>query len=309
MVHLNEAAGGRLGESFLQANSFFKLLVENSQDILMVLDEYGVIDYVNPTVEKVLGYCPLELENEKIDLILHSDYTQTLRVLTTVRVFSTSSEPVEMIFLHKDGSFRYIEAIVSSLSGSIGFGKTLITLRDVTQRKEAEIKLYKRAYTDPLTGLPNRSLFSEKLQEAFNEARGNKEDKFAVLFLDLNGFKQINDTFGHLAGDEILIEVARRLERVTQQESTMTRFGGDEFVILLRHLETEDQAYRMVELIQKELSIPFFVHGVAVSIGASIGISFSAGNWKDAEEILENADKEMYSNKERTRNSSLTAKC
>ncbi len=309
MVHLNEAAGGRLGESFLQANSFFKLLVENSQDILMVLDEYGVIDYVNPTVEKVLGYCPLELENEKIDLILHSDYTQTLRVLTTVRVFSTSSEPVEMIFLHKDGSFRYIEAIVSSLSGSIGFGKTLITLRDVTQRKEAEIKLYKRAYSDPLTGLPNRSLFSEKLQEAFNEARGNKEDKFAVLFLDLNGFKQINDTFGHLAGDEILIEVARRLERVTQQESTMTRFGGDEFVILLRHLETEDQAYRMVELIQKELSIPFFVHGVAVSIGASIGISFSAGNWKDAEEILENADKEMYSNKERTRNSSLTAKC
>ncbi len=309
MVHLNEAAGGRLGESFLQANSFFKLLVENSQDILMVLDEYGVIDYVNPTVEKVLGYCPLELENEKIDLILHSDYTQTLRVLTTVRVFSTSSEPVEMIFLHKDGSFRYIEAIVSSLSGSIGFGKTLITLRDVTQRKEAEIKLYKRAYSDPLTGLPNRSLFSEKLQEAFNEARGNKEDKFAVLFLDLNGFKQINDTFGHLAGDEILIEVARRLERVTQQESTMTRFGGDEFVILLRHLETEDQAYRMVELIQKELSIPFSAHGVAVSIGASIGISFSAGNWKDAEEILENADKEMYSNKERTRNSSLTAKC
>ncbi len=309
MVHLNEAAGGRLGESFLQANSFFKLLVENSQDILMVLDEYGVIDYVNPTVEKVLGYCPLELENEKIDLILHSDYTQTLRVLTTVRVFSTSSEPVEMIFLHKDGSFRYIEAIVSSLSGSIGFGKTLITLRDVTQRKEAEIKLYKRAYTDPLTGLPNRSLFSEKLQEAFNEARGNKEDKFAVLFLDLNGFKQINDTFGHLAGDEILIEVARRLEKATQQESTMTRFGGDEFVILLRHLETEDQAYRMVELIQKELSIPFSAHGVAVSIGASIGISFSAGNWKDAEEILENADKEMYSNKERTRNSSLTAKC
>jgi diguanylate cyclase (GGDEF)-like protein/PAS domain S-box-containing protein len=309
MVHLNEAAGGRLGESFLQANSFFKLLVENSQDILMVLDEYGVIDYVNPTVEKVLGYCPLELENEKIDLILHSDYTQTLRVLTTVRVFSTSSEPVEMIFLHKDGSFRYIEAIVSSLSGSIGFGKTLITLRDVTQRKEAEIKLYKRAYSDPLTGLPNRSLFSEKLQEAFNEARGNKEDKFAVLFLDLNGFKQINDTFGHLAGDEILIEVARRLEKATQQESTMTRFGGDEFVILLRHLETEDQAYRMVELIQKELSIPFSAHGVAVSIGASIGISFSAGNWKDAEEILENADKEMYSNKERTRNSSLTAKC
>ncbi len=309
MVHLNEAAGGRLGESFLQANSFFKLLVENSQDILLVLNEFGVIDYVNPTVEKVLGYRPLELEDEKIDLILHSDYTQTLRVLTTVRVFSTSSEPVEMIFLHKDGSFRYLEAIVSSLSGSIGFGKTLITLRDVTQRKEAEIKLYKRAYTDPLTGLPNRSLFSEKLQEAFNEARGNKEDKFAVLFLDLNGFKQINDTFGHLAGDEILIEVARRLERVTQQESTMTRFGGDEFVILLRHLETEDQAYRMVELIQKELSIPFFVHGVAVSIGASIGISFSAGNWKDAEEILENADKEMYSNKERTRNSSLTAKC
>ncbi len=309
MVHLNEAADGRLGESFLQANSFFKLLVENSQDILLVLNEFGVIDYVNPTVEKVLGYRPLELEDEKIDLILHSDYTQTLRVLTTVRVFSTSSEPVEMIFLHKDGSFRYLEAIVSSLSGSIGFGKTLITLRDVTQRKEAEIKLYKRAYTDPLTGLPNRSLFSEKLQEAFNEARGNKEDKFAVLFLDLNGFKQINDTFGHLAGDEILIEVARRLERVTQQESTMTRFGGDEFVILLRHLETEDQAYRMVELIQKELSIPFFVHGVAVSIGASIGISFSAGNWKDAEEILENADKEMYSNKERTRNSSLTAKC
>lgn len=309
MVHLNEAAGGRLGESFLQASSFFKLLVENSQDILLVLNESGIIDYVNPTVEKVLGYRPLELEDEKIDLILHSDYTQTLRVLTTVRVFSTSSEPVEMIFLHKDGSFRYLEAIVSSLSGSIGFGKTLITLRDVTQRKEAEIKLYKRAYTDPLTGLPNRSLFSEKLQEAFNEARGNKEDKFAVLFLDLNGFKQINDTFGHLAGDEILIEVARRLERVTQQESTMTRFGGDEFVILLRHLETEDQAYLMVELIQKELSIPFFVHGVAVSIGASIGISFSAGNWKDAEEILENADKEMYSNKERTRNSSLTAKC
>ncbi|MCL4512513.1 MAG: sensor domain-containing diguanylate cyclase [Candidatus Eremiobacteraeota bacterium] len=309
MVHLNEAAGGRLGESFLQANSFFKLLVENSQDILLVLNEFGVIDYVNPTVERVLGYRPVELEDEKIDLILHSDYTQTLRVLTTVRVFSTSSEPVEMIFLHKDGSLRYLEAIVSSLSGSIGFGKTLITLRDVTQRKEAEIKLYKRAYTDPLTGLPNRSLFSEKLQEAFNEARGNKEDKFAVLFLDLNGFKQINDTFGHLAGDEILIEVARRLERVTQQESTMTRFGGDEFVILLRHLETEDQAYRMAELIQKELSIPFSAHGVAVSIGVSIGISFSAGNWKDAEEILENADKEMYSNKERTRNSSLTAKC
>ncbi len=305
MVHLNQAANSRLEESFLHANSFFKLLVENSQDILLVLNEYGVIEYVNPTIERILGYRPLELEEEKIEMIIHPDYLQTLRVLTTVRVFSTFSEPVEIIFHHKDGSARYLEAIVSSLSISIGAGKTLITLRDVTRRKEAEIKLFKKAYTDPLTGLPNRTLFSEKLQQSFEDARKNKQERFAVLFLDLNGFKQINDTFGHLVGDEILIEVAKRLERITGEKESMTRFGGDEFVILLNHLESEDQAQQVVSQIQEELSLPFDIHGITVSIGVSIGVSFSAENRKNAEEILEEADKEMYANKEKSRNSRL----
>ena len=167
--------------------------------------------------------------------------------------------------------------------------------RDITQRKEFEAQLEHQAFFDTLTQLPNRALFMDRLQHLFHRGRRPQTNVlFAVIYLDLDRFKGINDGLGHHAGDELLVEIARRLERCVRPCDTLARLGGDEFTVLLEDITSELDATRIAERIQKELSAPFFVHGQEVFSSASLGIALSSGHYERPEDMLRDADTAMY---------------
>jgi diguanylate cyclase (GGDEF)-like protein len=166
--------------------------------------------------------------------------------------------------------------------------------RDVTERREAEERLEHQAFHDPLTDLPNRHLFLNRLGRALQRTRRRRGRKAAVLFLDLDGFKVVNDSLGHEVGDLLLTVVAQRLGRCLRPEDTLARFGGDEFVVLIEALDDPAEAVRVAERITEELRWPFIVEGRELYVTASIGISLGDARTHDPDALLREADTAMY---------------
>lgn len=165
---------------------------------------------------------------------------------------------------------------------------------DISTRKANELKLRHEASHDPLTRLPNRALFMEGLARAIARAKRRKEFRFAVVFLDLDGFKFVNDNFGHLIGDELLIGLAQRLKACVRGQDTVARLGGDEFAILLEDIEETSDATRTAKRIQNKLNSPFHLNGQELFATVSIGIALSAADYERPEEVLHDADTAMY---------------
>jgi diguanylate cyclase (GGDEF)-like protein/PAS domain S-box-containing protein len=195
-----------------------------------------------------------------------------------------------------DGVVQWVSTTKMPLRDSDGnIVGTFGISRDITQRKEFEAQLEHQAFFDTLTQLPNRALFMDRLQHLFHRGRRPESNVlFAVIYLDLDRFKGINDGLGHHAGDELLVEIARRLERCVRPCDTLARLGGDEFTVLLEDITSELDATRIAERIQKELSAPFFVHGQEVFSSASLGIALSSGHYERPEDMLRDADTAMY---------------
>jgi diguanylate cyclase (GGDEF)-like protein len=165
---------------------------------------------------------------------------------------------------------------------------------DVTHRKLAEEQLAHRAFYDPLTNLPNRALFIDRLRQALRRASRRKDYLFAVLFLDVDRFKMVNDSLGHMAGDRLLVMIARRLELSLRPGDTVARLGGDEFTVLLDDIRDVTDATRVADRIQRELEMPFNVGGQELFTSASIGIALSATGYERPEDILRDSDTAMY---------------
>jgi diguanylate cyclase (GGDEF)-like protein/PAS domain S-box-containing protein len=167
--------------------------------------------------------------------------------------------------------------------------------RDITDRKKAEELLRRQAFYDPLTDLPNRALFFDRLQHLFQRGRRALGDsRFALLYLDVDRFKTINDTFGHQAGDEVLIGAARRIERCMRPADTLARLGGDEFAILLDDIRTDSDATGVADRIREELATPLVVRGRNILASVSIGIALSSAGYESGEDMLRDADTAMY---------------
>jgi diguanylate cyclase (GGDEF)-like protein/PAS domain S-box-containing protein len=177
------------------------------------------------------------------------------------------------------------------------------SMTDVTDQKEIEQQLFHDAFHDQLTGLPNRTLFMEKLQRLLDHPKQTEEWLFAVLFLDVDKFKMINDSLGHHMGDKLLVEMARRLEMSTRPGDMIARLGGDEFAIILERIKLVDDAVQAAERIQQELAVPFLLNGSEVFASASIGISHNLVPCRSAEDFIRNADTAMYRAKEQRRGS------
>jgi diguanylate cyclase (GGDEF)-like protein len=180
------------------------------------------------------------------------------------------------------------------------------SLTDITDRKRLEERLRHQALYDGLTGLPNRTLFLDRLSQAISQARRDPSRRFTVLWLDLDGFKVVNDSLGHLIGDLLLVGVAERIKAALREADTAARFGGDEFAILLQDVADLDAVGRVVDRVQRNLAVPYELDGHRVVVTASIGIAASPTGYDDAENVLRDADIAMYQAKSVGRGSSAT---
>jgi len=199
------------------------------------------------------------------------------------------------ILRHRKASGDTIDVeITSHALNFAGRAARLVIANDVTERVRAEQRLWRAAFYDALTGLPNRALFMERLGQAEARARGRLGGRFAVLFLDLDRFKLVNDSMGHRSGDQLLIAIARRLDRIRRAGDTVARLGGDEFAFLIEGLDDAASAGRVADRVQRELAQPFEIGGQEVFTSASIGISLGGAAGQRPEDLLRDADTAMY---------------
>jgi diguanylate cyclase (GGDEF)-like protein/PAS domain S-box-containing protein len=289
-----------LTEKVRRSEERFKALVQNASDIITVVDLEGTVRYQSPSSERVLGYRPEELEGRGLADILHPDDAEA-----SIAFFieATKSEevtaPVRWRVRHADGSWRYVETIYNNLADDPNVGGVLLTTRDVSDQKDLEDQLAHRAFHDALTGLPNRSLFTDRVEHALAR-RVREPGKIAVLFLDVDDFKTVNDSLGHAAGDGLLVEIAERIDDCLRGGDTAARLGGDEFAILLEDVTDPAEAAGVADRVIEALRPPFDIDGKRTFVYASIGIAQSAGTpGERAEELLRNADVAMYIAKRR----------
>jgi diguanylate cyclase (GGDEF)-like protein/PAS domain S-box-containing protein len=271
----------------------FRSLVEHAPDVVTVVDDDSLIRYQSPSVELVLGCRPTAWWDRSLVELVHSEDVSVVAELLDRKRRLAASGQVEFRWRHSDGSWPVAETAWRDLRHDPAVRGVVLHSRDITTRKAAERALWHRALHDPLTGLANRALFCDRLENALERcSRGAAPP--AVLFVDLDEFKPINDRLGHDAGDTVLIELARRLRRCVRAADTVARFGGDEFAVLLEEIHSPEQAAATVERILAELGAPLTVEGHGMAVTASIGLAVGSSTSRNADELLRRADKAMY---------------
>jgi diguanylate cyclase (GGDEF)-like protein/PAS domain S-box-containing protein len=251
---------------------------------------------VNRSLCEILGYSEAELLAGDIQSISHpDDLNSMLEQIKKLREGTISNLQMEQRYVHKNRQFRWVLLSVTTVSDSQHRSANLVfQMQDITDRKRAEEKLVHDAFHDALTGLPNRVLFMDHLKQAVQRAKRKNHFPFAVLFLDFDRFKLINDSLGHMVGDQLLIAIAKSLKSNVRPGDTVARLGGDEFTILLEDLNNSDEATLIAKRLLHSLSKPFNLSDHEVFITASIGIALSAAGYEYPEDILRDADTAMY---------------
>ena len=280
----------------------FQTLVQSASDVILIARPDTSIMYQTPSAKRILGYEAGSLEGVSLTSLLHpDDVEKAVAAYGAVASKAGVSVTTEWRIRHGEGSWRYVEAVTNNLLADPTVEGIVLTLRDVTERKGLEEELKHQAFHDALTGLANRALFRDRLEHALARS-ARSATSLAVLFLDLDDFKLVNDSLGHAAGDELLVAVAGRLMRVLRSGDTGARFGGDEFAILLE--ETNDPEYpcRVAERLLDELKPQFQVEDRLVGVRGSIGIAYSQSGMEDPAELLRAADVAMYAAKARGKN-------
>lgn len=263
------------------------------------------IIYVNPAVTALTGYAAEELIGQSPKIF--SDGTKDNVALEEIRQAIVERKPCSVV-LHnqrKDGSLFWNEFTLSIITDSTGQATHLVGVQnDVTERIEAASKIEHLAYFDPLTDVPNRTLFHDRLTQIIAEAQRSNTHA-AILYVDLDGFKAANDTFGHSTGDQLLKEASGRMKQCIRDQDSLARMGGDEFTILIPNLDPQEiiiNLPKVVGRIHELLSTPFDLMNNQVHISGSIGISIYPRDGDSAEELLVNADHAMYHAKESGKN-------
>jgi len=289
--------------SLKESEERYRRLVELSPEAIAVHSQ-GKIAYINAAGAKLLGASsPEALIGFPLLHFVHPNYVEI--ATERIRLVETENQPIELAeqkLMRLDGQIIDVEmaGIPATYQGSTA-GQIII--RDVTERKRVERQLLHGAFHDALTGLPNRVLFIDRLGQAIRRSNQSPDYKFGLLFLDLDRFKVVNDSLGHVLGDKLLIALAQRLQTCVRVSDTVARLGGDEFTILLDHIQSLSDATLAAKKIQKELTKPFHLEGHEVFTTASIGIVFSRGeatasgasnSYTHPEEFLRDADIAMY---------------
>jgi diguanylate cyclase (GGDEF)-like protein/PAS domain S-box-containing protein len=279
-----------------KSESRFQSLVQNSTDLITVIEADSTIKYQSPSVEKVLGYSSDDLLGSRLAELLHPHENERVLSLLTEGLDEEQSEAVDCRLRHRDGSWLYFEVLRTNLLHDENVGGIVLNGRDVSERKAFEEQLTHQAFHDPLTNLANRALFTDRVQHALAR-QARESNSLAVIFIDLDDFKIINDSLGHGPGDEVLGEVAKRMNTCVRPMDTLARFGGDEFAVLLEDVGRPQEVAEVADRILEGLHGPFFLEDKEVFVSASLGITVVQGDEAltlGADELMRNADVAMY---------------
>ncbi|MFP4148125.1 MAG: putative bifunctional diguanylate cyclase/phosphodiesterase [Nitriliruptoraceae bacterium] len=296
----------RAHERLTASERRYRLLASHSSDLVVTIGADGAFLDISPSAASLLGW-PLEeaRRSAPIDHVHPHDWHLALLELEQARASAgTAVELPDLRLRHQDGTWRWIQATAIDLSDEPAFGGVVVIGHDITDRKAAEAALSYQAVHDPLTGLANRPLLLDRLQHALDRCDRN-DHTVALLFLDLDRFKVVNDSLGHAAGDELLRAYAARLHSLVRAGDTVGRFGGDEFVVVLEDVTDEQQAVEVAERLLADLEEPVDLRGRAHRVTASAGLVI-AGPGDRAEVLLRDADAAMYQAKARGRQRVVT---
>ena len=283
--HSDEGGRARRADRRLQA------LVQHSSDMIIVLDRSGTV--VTQTGAAVLGHLPGELLRRPLRKLVHEDDHPRLDELLAGRAAGLT---LEWRLKHADGHWLHVESAVADMRDDADLQGIVLTSRDVTERKASEAQLRHRAFHDPLTQLPNRALFYDRIEHALH--RGAREGHLvAVCVLDLDDFKAVNDSLGHAAGDELLICVAQRLRGYLRTGDTAARLGGDEFGILIEGVAERSEAIQVADRLLAAMRQRFDVAGELLEVLPSVGLAIGEGQDVLVEDLLRHADVAMYAAK------------
>ncbi len=275
---------------------------ETSTEAIMIADAEGRIKMVNNAFTRITGYSPEEVIGENPSLLSSGRHSETFYEEMWHELLISGYWSGEIWNRRKDGNVYPEWLSISAINDSSGMAKEFVAVfSDITQRKKDEAHIRHQAYYDALTQLPNRALLADRLEVAIVTADRDNQ-KIALLFVDLDRFKNVNDTLGHEFGDDLLLQVAERLISCVRESDTVARFGGDEFVILLHNISSDRDAALIAEKLIKTISDPFELSGREIFIGASIGIALHPGDSETADALLRNADLAMYRAKQTGRN-------
>ncbi|MFZ5814481.1 MAG: putative bifunctional diguanylate cyclase/phosphodiesterase [Bacillota bacterium] len=284
-------ASAALTEEVRRSENRFRSLVQRSFDVIAVVDEHTRVRYISPSLRTMLGRDPDQVQGTPLTELIHpEDVPIILWILG-----QSEARGVECRLLHADGTLRYAETQVNNLLHDPGVHGVVLNVRDITERKRLEDQLKHQAFHDALTSLANRALLRDRVERALQEQR-RRQVPVTVMFLDLDGFKTVNDSLGHSAGDQLLKAVAERLVACVEPGDTVARLGGDEFAILLEG-GGEEEALRVVSRIRAKLAHPFTLMGKDLFVYSSIGIAQASPGVETVDELLRNADVAMYNAK------------
>lgn len=277
-----------------RSEEHFRALVRNALDIIMVSDLEGTIRYVSPSCERILGYTPQSLMGLQSFTFAHPDDLAHIRH----ELFDLAHTPNQMISFEvrirrHDGAWCYLEATGHNLLNDPNIQGIIFNARDSSERKEAEAQLQHQVFHDPLTQLPNRLLFQDRLHQALART-GRQSSMAAILFLDLDNFQVINDSLGHEAGDELLVKVAKRLNTCIRPGDTVARLGGDEFTVLLEDLYDSHDIDQTIDRVQSSFLAPLHVNEQEVFSSVSIGIAISTPQTTLPGDLIRAADIALY---------------
>jgi diguanylate cyclase (GGDEF)-like protein/PAS domain S-box-containing protein len=301
-----EKAHNTMQTRLQKSEELHRYIVNSSPDIVFMLDKNGRFTFLNNKIETILGYKKTDLIGRHYKSIIDPSDIERAHYLfeeqSGKRRESWGSE-IKLLAKRQNHSARHfeitffpIERQVNKKPNGIAESKiigTYGTARDITERKEAEEFINFQAYHDLLTRLPNRALFKDRLNISLAQAKRNKSN-LAVMFLDLDRFKIINDTLGHAMGDRLLQSVSQRLESCVRKCDTLSRFGGDEFTLLLPTLSSAEDARTIAKKIIRTLKEPFILGDHEVYVGVSIGIAVYPNGGDTVEQLIQNADVAMY---------------
>jgi diguanylate cyclase (GGDEF)-like protein/PAS domain S-box-containing protein len=277
-----------------QSEARFRALVQNSSDAILLLDRQATVTYQSPSADRMFGYPDDALVGHSLEDLCHpEDLLRVQSGLTDVLASPGHTRRLELRLRRRGGGWLDAEAVVNNLQADPNVRATVVTIRDVSERKQFEMQLTHQAFHDELTGLANRALFIDRVAHAL--ARRERDNTtLAVLLADLDDFKTVNDGLGHAAGDSMLKAVAERLAQLVRPGDTTARLGGDEFAMVLVDLPDEESAVHAVERILTVLSQPLVIEGKEMFVGASIGLAFAGDAPVTPAQLLRNADAAMY---------------